>query len=392
MQHKPALILYSTSLLYALSLSMNAILVPLYAIALRFSAFEIGLIVSSQAILQIFLRIFGGILTDKLGERIILIYSYSTMALGSLAFAFIQGAFWELFFIQLIIGSSRAVYWAASQSYASRIKAQQSGTSLGYLTSYVNFGMVFGMFGAGLSAAVLGYSWSFAISALMAFIAFILSLMIPKISNRDGQRTFAEILKPIPKILVHKPLYLASIAAFTGAAVIALQGSLYPLYFTQIGFGETMNGFLNALRPLAVALVGFVFGMLLTKWGERWLFFAGAMGTGILLAITPMLTSVWTLSILMLILGLTTGTANVLYQTICSDNSHESIRGMAFSISGLAWSIAHLIIPVIFGLITDMLSISDAFVIAGVVFIIIGLLTKPLFYWLLDQPNAQHQE
>jgi len=380
------LILYGSSLLFNFALSMSGLLVPLLCISMGLSAFQIGLVVSSQAFIQVPLRLMSGIITARYGEKRMLVFSFGTMAVATAAFACSTGAvWWGLMFIQLIMGLSRMSYWSPSQSYASKIGGDRKAAVLGRLTSYVNFGMVSGLLLGGVSAFYLGYKWSFLICSLFALISLLLVAFLPAIAGGAGRKTFRDIFRPLPGLLRLRPLYLSGLAAHSSAFVIALTFSFFPILFQSIGYEERYIGFFNALRPLAVVFLGFLFGMLIARWGTKRLFFAGMLGMGVCLAAAPALTSVWSIVPNMLVLGCCSGIIYIIYQTIVAEHSDEQNRAVSYSISGTFYSLAHVTAPTLFGILTDWLGIGEAFRIGGVLFIAIALLTQPLFAILIPK-------
>ena len=62
-------LIYLAGFTYHIGLGAPLILVPLYALHLGFDLDELGMIVASQAVLGLFLRLIAGALSDRFGER-----------------------------------------------------------------------------------------------------------------------------------------------------------------------------------------------------------------------------------------------------------------------------------------------------------------------------------
>jgi MFS family permease len=390
LQLKAETLSYSCSLFYSFCLSMTHILLPLYALHLNYSPFMIGVFVSMPGVTQLIMRLIGGVLSDRFGERRILWFSYSMMAVGSLILMY-SGGLSFIIAALLIMGASRSVYWSASQSYASKIDKSRVSHILGRLTSITSVGQIIGLLCGGLFAGILGYQKSFGVCMLLALIALLLSIMMPDLqTNKSVYKKIADVLAPIPAMFKVRMLYLAGIMAFVGALNSSLLVSFYPVYFLEIGFNETITGALNAIRPVGSFLIGLIFSYILTKLGQRNLFAIGLCGTGVLLTITPLLDVVWTLSLLTLMFGIVMGITNILYQVIVTELSSPEKRAVYLSFVGLFWGLSILIMPFLFGIIVSLLGISSAFVILGGVLVGISLLT-PLIYQLLTVKHKREE-
>jgi MFS family permease len=146
---RAARILYGAGFSYMITLGATQVLVPLYALHLGYDLGRLGVLVASQAVFGLVLRVSGGAMADRFGERWVLWFSFLTMVAGSVVFA-LTDQFWVLIAGQTFMGFSRAAYWTSTQSYASRIDPARAPVFLGRINSSGTAGNVFGTFGAGL--------------------------------------------------------------------------------------------------------------------------------------------------------------------------------------------------------------------------------------------------
>ena len=61
--------LYAQTTTYSLVLGAIIVLVPLYILSLGYNPAWLGLIIAGQGLFQVSLRLFGGVISDKFGER-----------------------------------------------------------------------------------------------------------------------------------------------------------------------------------------------------------------------------------------------------------------------------------------------------------------------------------
>ncbi len=133
---RAVLLIYSAAFSYQITLGLIQVLVPLYALSLGYDLTMLGVIVASQAVFGLMLRLFAGAIADQFGERWALWGSFGAMFTGMAFFALSDG-FWTLILGQSFVGYSRATYWTATQSYASRINPDRSGEIYGnYISVY----------------------------------------------------------------------------------------------------------------------------------------------------------------------------------------------------------------------------------------------------------------
>jgi len=123
-------LIYLAGFTYHIGLGATLILVPLYALHLGFDLAELGVIIASQAVFGLLLRLFAGAISDRFGERWVLLGSFGAMIAGA-AIIGVSDTFGTLVLGQTFLGISRATYWTATQSYCSRINPAKSGTLLG---------------------------------------------------------------------------------------------------------------------------------------------------------------------------------------------------------------------------------------------------------------------
>lgn len=174
--------------------------------------------------------------------------------------------------------------------------------------------------------------------------------------------------------------------------MMAIQNSVLVIYFIDIQFSELSIGFLNALKHVVGIGMGFIFGWLLLKVGSKRIFLVGVMGSALSLMLMPFFTAFWSVTVVMFILVTSAGITGILYKTIVGEYTNVETRGLSFSMVGIAWSIALLIIPITFGLIADVFGVRYTFFIGGGVMLCIGFMTPLLFKWLLASVEEVGQE
>ena len=375
--------LNSASFAYNFALNMFVILVPLYVLSQGASPVILGLIVSAQGLSQPLLRLFGGIFSDQFGERTILRWSLGSLLLSAFIY-FLSQNVWAMVIAQLITGASRSVFYSASQSYASRIDPARARVDLGVLAGYINVGNVAGSLAGGFLAQYTGYKIAFGIALCVAASAYLTILYLPELPMRRKAKAVVSVVS----VLRVRPLYLAGAAAFAAATPFVLMGSFYPSFYQHLGYEEWLISLLVAGNMLGLALAGFIFYFIQRLFSNRWLFFLGFAGTGLLIVISPMFVHAFVQSLILFIMGVTSGLANMFYQFVSTEYSAPEERGVAMSVSGFFWAIANLCVPATFGLLVSIAGLAESFWISGGVFLAMGFLTPMLFLWLMPRDSS----
>lgn len=386
-ESRAVLLSYSAAFSYQITLGLIQVLVPLYALHLGYDLTALGFIVASQAVFGLFLRLFAGAIADQFGERWVLWASFVTMLAGMGFFA-ASGAFWMLILGQSFVGYSRATYWTATQSYASRINPARSGEIYGRINAIGNAGSLVGTFLSGLLAETAGYAAAFTATGAIALAGFIGSLALPPLTARSARRGAAAPLKHIPGIARHRGMGLGGFAAFSASMSMIISGVLFIPYFREAGYSETATGALRTIGVVGSVAVGVAFGWILARLGRRRAYTIALTVQGlVMLGVSFGADSPFTLVPLMLAYGWFGSTLGILYPLAAADHSAPEQRGMAMAYVGLYWGAAQLLIPAGFGALAAGAGLAATHWAAGAVFLSAGLLFPLLYRWFV--PGAE---
>lgn len=383
---RAARILYVAGFSYMITLGATQVLVPLYALHLGYDLRRLGILVASQAVFGLVLRVTGGAMADRFGERWVLWFSFLTMVGGSVVFAFTD-QFWVLIAGQTFMGFSRAAYWTSTQSYASRIDPARSPVFLGRINSSGTAGNLFGTFGCGLLVLAVGYPITFGACAAIAAVGLAGAVGLPHLPGRAVPRTVRQAVASIPVIARHRPMSFAAATAFVASSSMAAGVVLFIPYFEHLGYDEGVNGGLRAVSMAAGMLSGIYFGQIIDRIGERGVYYAGLAGMGAILAITPFLgPTLVLLGVLMAFQGGTHHLMGTAYTVTAARYSIAEQRGMAMGYVGLYWGIAQLIVPAGLGALAAWLGLETAFWVTAVCFGALAVALAPVYLRLVTRP------
>ena len=381
-------LIYSASFSYHVTLGSTLLLVPLYALHLGFRLNELGVLVGSQALFGLFLRLFAGAICDRFSERYVLWASFSTSIVGAAVFG-LSTTFWMLILAQTFLGISRALYWTSTQSYGSRINPIKSGTLLGRMSSSGLLGQMAGGVAAGFIAETFGYGWSWSMVVGLTAIGLIGMLALPELPRKQASRGFKQALAPIPSIARTPSMALAGFTAFAASTSMTMAVILLVPYLREQGNGETVVSAVRQVGSIGGVVIGVTFGQLVARFGQKNLYAItlGTMGATFL-AVPSIGDGLPAMSVLMFLYGTLHGVLGPMYPLTAATFSTQQQRGMAVAYVGLYWAVAQIFMPLIFGAIAEATSLRESFYVAGTFFLVIGAAMLVLFPLL----GKQHPE
>ena len=362
-------LIYTASFSYMITLGFTMLLVPLYALHLGFDLAELGIIVSSQALFGLFLRLFAGAFCDQFGERWVLWGSFSTMVVGAAIFAY-SGTFWALILAQTFLGISRATYWTSTQSYSSRINPAKSGTLLGRMSSSGTAGQMVGAFLGGVIAETMGYGWAWAAVVGLGVVGLAGSLVLPVLPRKDVCRGFKQALAPIPTLARTPSMGMAGFTAFVASTSMTIAVILLIPYLGDLGNGEATIGAVRTVGSAGSVVIGIFFGRIVGRFGQQNLYTFVLILLGLTMLAVPLVGGgLLAQSVVMFSYGTLHGVLGPLYPLTASTYSAQEQRGMAIAYVGLYWATAQIVVPAAFGLIAVNVGLKDSFWFAGVMFL-----------------------
>ena len=380
-------VLYVQTVLFSLTLGMIMMLTPLYVLELGYSVAWLGIIISAQGVFQLGLRLFGGVLSDRVGERWVIAANFLALLSAALLLALFE-ALWLLIVAQLLTGASRSVYWTASQSYASRIDEAKTSSIIGRFFGIGAAGGIVGTFAGGVLAGTVGYTIGFLLATVMGAISLLTVAIQPSLP-RKAAKSIRAILAPVPAMFIRRTTQLPAVIAFGTSLVVALVGSLMSAYLVDVGYSETGIGFLRAVHGGGAVVAGFAYGLLISKLGARWLYAFVMLGSGGFLALAVIASGAfWPMLVLMFALGVAFNAGRVLYASMTAELSAPEDRGVAMAVFGLYWAAAQLIGPVTFGLLAGLIGVAQSLLVAGAIIMVPGILTPWLFSFFTTQPSS----
>ena len=321
---------------FSFALGAASVALPLQAVAVGYSAVEVGILTAVSAISQMTSRIFLGRVMRRVPDWAIIALACVYLA-ASCLIVVASGELLPFLAAQLLQGVARAWFWTGSQTHVVRgegssVKALASVNLIG------NLGLLSGPVVAGL---LIGEDARLAltVSALVAIVTvaptFALDRLPPfkKLTNR-----------PPGGIWQRAGVWEGCYAGVTAGAWRGLLGSYVPLALHHARHSSLTVGILVAVAN-AAAIVG---AWLVARIESEPLMLRalriGTPVTGLAVAATgPLASSALLAGVALTVSGIAAGALQTIGPALASDAVHQEERGEAIAVTG-AWRAASLFV------------------------------------------------
>ena len=361
-------------------------LIPLYAISLKMSATEIGLLVGFRTVLTLLFSIHVGTLMDRFGTlRLMKTCTLAAMALAPLYP--LTESFYSLLALQVLVGGAVSFGWAGGQTLIAQITkgdaeyiglfsfASRVGTTVAPLVA----GTIWD-FGGAWPSYLLGCSWG--------GILLVTLIFAPVTSETRGTETNLHRRIPLKEMLPRLDDYVRSLAMmaipmiaismavmFMRNSTSGIQNSIYVVYLEGIGLTGTMIGILFAVIEAASGLGSLLGGRAMRIGDPRWTLVHGTSFAILAIIITPLF--VWlaptmaTLISLLILAQFARGLVQGLTQPIMFSVQSQAVPiSQQGAVVGLRQTVnrgAAILVPPIMGLFADHWGIAESFFILGTI-------------------------
>jgi DHA1 family inner membrane transport protein len=347
--------------------------VPLLALSLGAPPATVGLIAGAAALLSSILTVPAGALVDRHGARVVLVGGAVLTVLAALLFPFAPG-YWWLVPLQVTAGLGRTVAWVAAQAYLIQItpRAQLARRTTGF--SVVTGGATFlaPLIGGQLIERS-GFGAAFAFGALAYGVSALGTLTLPAptaLPTSGPGWNLWQVYRNAGAMVLRAGVLLLLAGTMIRLALTSIRTPFTPIYLLEIGEGPGVAGLVISLGTLAgvVATVGM--GRVQERLGAgRALFLALMLGSAAMWG-TGYLHSLWTIALIGLLWGTSIAVTLPPLLTLVGQQTATAERGLGTALrnTGNEWS--NMLSPFLFGLVAQRTSISEAFVVVGIVLLL----------------------
>jgi MFS family permease len=319
-----------------LSMFAGGFVWPIFAPYVRteFTAplFLVGLATSGYFLLRMFSEFPIGVLSDRVGPKMPLIFGRVLPIIGALI-CYQTSNIWMLIFARVIWGMGDASFFCIGMSYVSKLfTSEKRGRALGVFQAVEMIGSFLGQTIGGYAAAMYGARINFLLTAVMSIIALGSVLLI---KGNGSQITVTQKASFIPtreemiKVL-NKTVIAACVINFVGMMINnGLLGTILPIYVTEdVGLPLTQYAWLVSASTVGSVTGNLIGGAGSDKIGRKKMLIIGfVVGAGAIFGLT-IFTGFAPLMVMMLGKGIFWGIVYGVVPAYIADAVPDEVRGI----------------------------------------------------------------
>ena len=356
----------AVTVLYWFSLYTYVPILPVYAASLGASYKLVGLIVGSYGVIQLFLRIPQGVLSDRWRKR--KIFVVGAMCVSSLSAI---GMFWFQDAISLLLfrglsGVAATAWVIIVVLFASYFTPSEAPKAYGIMNSVSFAGQVAGMFAGGLVAEVWGLTSTFMLAAVGAALGLGLCAFVTENAPKAGPPLR---LSQVPVIMRNHHVLLASSMAIL--VQLLSYGTVYgfiPVAAHNMGATNFELGLLTTMASLPSIFASMLSGTwFIARLGRRATLCIGFVLMAFSAAIVPVLDNLFQLFGTQLIGGFGRGLVFPLLMAFAVTSVEERIKATAMGVFQSLYAFGMFAGPVMVGAVGDFSGLNTGFFLCGLV-------------------------
>ncbi|MBF0566918.1 MAG: MFS transporter [Nitrospirae bacterium] len=338
---------------------------PLFASFLGSNPSGIGMVAAVSPFAGIVLSVPAGVLSDRFGRRLMLLFSAFILATAPFMYPFCT-KLWQLALIRFYHGFSTAVFVPVAMALVSDLFQKERGERLGWFSTStligrfiapVTGGSILGMLA---EKPLLGYRAVYFFCGFIGLAALFLIVKIP-VSKPGQSQPWKETLREFRKILSTRAIVLTCMVE---ASILFAYGSFetfLPIYSKHVGLSFYETGALLSIQIITLALTKPLMGKFSDRHGRTSQIFGGPFVGAVSIAAIPLFKSVLPLLVISVVFGLSISIVTSATGAYIADLSKEGSRGSAMGLLGSIMDIGHSTGPLVSGAAATYLGLSWSF-------------------------------
>lgn len=347
-------------------------LVPVYASSKGATPFLVGLIVASNVALPLVLALSLGAAADRFGTTwlarrsgalfvasYVLVLWSPTLGVLTLGLAGVG-----LADVGLVIATQ--TYTAVTSTPANRDR------NFAHLTIWISLGALIGPVLGGVLADHWGYRVAFGGSLALAVLTLAVTLILPEptrvtesTATLGGPVDNRRMLRDATALARNHGVVFVLLANAAMMFATSVRQSFFPLYLSSVGVSTTLIGVIFSLNSLSQMAIRPTLSLVVRRLGYVGVLVLALCFTVTGLAVTPWLTSFWTLAAAFCVVGIGNGFMQPLTMSLISGRATPQMRGLAIGLRMTVNQFAQVVGPPFFGIVVGAVSLGAAFHVAA---------------------------
>ncbi len=326
-----------------------------------------GVTFSSTFLVTAIVSPYWGRLADRKGRKLMLLRSALGMAIVIGLMSCVTNVY-QLIGLRLLQGVFSGFISNATALIATQVPREQSGKTLGTLTTGSVTGTLLGPFFGGGIAELFGYRIPFLLTGILLLVVFFLCFFFVKEEfqpvEKGTELSGKEVLKNLtyPRVIVG--MFITTMMIQVAANSIS---PILSLYIKEL-LGANQNvafisGIVASVPGIATLIAAPRLGALGDRIGSERILMAGLIVSICLLLPMAFVTNVWQLAVLRFFLGVSDAALIPAVQAILTKNSPHIVAGRIFSYNQSFQAMGNVMGPLIGSMISSSLGFRGVFII-----------------------------
>jgi len=322
---------------------------PLFIQNLGVSAAVITLIYNIRNVIQTFLRLIAGTISDSLGRRNMMLFGLALFALVPFIYSVATNPYLPIV-AMMASGLALSIYFPPSEAYASSLfPPEKSGEAMGrYHMSWAISSVIGPSIGGYIASSFLDYETIFVFSGVITCIGFFIAWRYTE-DDRDRscpippgmliRNTFDEFPATMKRLLSNKKVIIACFAVFAHSFCHWGLVTFFPLLGAEIGMTEFWIGLTLTANALSIAISLPIVGRISDRVGRFIPIVTGLIVSVAAFALVPLAPYHWMLPVLNAVLGVCAVLVFPISQAATMESQKPEDRGSATGVWGMVMSL-----------------------------------------------------
>jgi MFS family permease len=366
---------------------MRLPVVPLFARSIGADTVQIGLINSSFLLMAGLLSLPLGVLSDRVGRKLLIVLGLLVSACTSLLLCFAQSTA-QMVGIYVLFGIGLAAFAPTMMSFVADISpTTHLGRSYGWYTMAVYGGMSLGPAAGGWVAEWLGYRSAFVASGVWVLaVCLLTALFLPRSLHLQPTASKKKPFRLVARdLLRNRPLLACWLVTLGGCLSLGMFVTFVPVHAHEQGIGVGQIGLIFAAQALFNALSRIPFGRLSDAVAKRSnLVVLGLIGFAASIAGFGVATNILVFVAFAIGVGISMGLAFTAVGALISEVVSPDSRGLAMGGYNTAIYFGMMLSSLVMGMVIRAIGFKYSFFIVA----IINLATTGVFYLMFSNQQV----
>jgi len=386
---KPFWMICITHMLLEVYLLIQVALIPVYIREFQLSILEASLVATIPSLIQLLMNVPFGFLVDRFQVKHLL---FASMLIeGASALLLSQtNSFWTLVFGVAMMKLSSPLYHISGLSQISKlVKQEKMSRSIGVHNALGSLGVAIGAVSLAFFLTGLGWRWTYLFWAIPVLLwGFIImrssQLETRPLERKDGERR--EVLGRLSLVLHFNFLLFLSAIGLREVGATGIS-TFMTTYLVKIrGLSEAISSLVFGLGPF-IGIVGALSGGYLgEKIGAKRTLSLVMFGCAVSLYVLSLTSQLYLLTLIYLSYAFFSHSVWTPMNTIVSDITPRTERGLSFSVYFFAEGLIASIAPTAAAAVIELSDVSYIFPFS-IMFIVAGLVVLQLFTYPRKPPS-----